>query len=117
MFYNFQTFQNSVFLTALAASMVSGFFLVVGMTPFDVVATRLFNQGTFFNLIFHEYEKLLSMVFSYVVLQASTKTAKAFFTTTSSIALSRHSRLKECVAFTKDSLRIIGVPRLTPCST
>lgn len=42
-----QTFQKSVFLTAFAASMVSGFFLVVGMTPFDVVATRLFNQGTY----------------------------------------------------------------------
>ena len=25
--------------------MFSGFFLAVGMTPFDVVATRLFNQG------------------------------------------------------------------------
>lgn len=42
-----QTFKKSVFLTALASSMVSGFFLVVGMTPFDVVATRLFNQGMF----------------------------------------------------------------------
>lgn len=44
-FKQYETFQHSVFLTALASSMVSGFFLVVGMTPFDVVATRLFNQG------------------------------------------------------------------------
>lgn len=43
--FYFQSFKHSVFLTALASSMVSGFFLVVGMTPFDVVATRLFNQG------------------------------------------------------------------------
>ncbi|KAJ6645675.1 Solute carrier family 25 member 35 [Pseudolycoriella hygida] len=44
-FMEYETFKNSTFLTATAASMVSGFFLVVGMTPFDVVATRLFNQG------------------------------------------------------------------------
>lgn len=31
--------------------MVSGFFLVVGMTPFDVVATRLFNQGSVVSII------------------------------------------------------------------
>lgn len=41
----YQVFQESVFLTALAASMISGLFTVVAMTPFDVVATRLFNQG------------------------------------------------------------------------
>lgn len=40
-----QVFRESVFLTAVTASMVSGFFTVVAMTPFDVVATRLFNQG------------------------------------------------------------------------
>lgn len=40
-----QFFQNSVFLTAVTASMVSGMCTVVCMTPFDVVATRLFNQG------------------------------------------------------------------------
>lgn len=44
-FLEYEMFRNSVFLTALSASMVSGFFTVVGMTPFDVVATRLFNQG------------------------------------------------------------------------
>lgn len=32
-------------MTAAGASMVSGGLLVFGMTPFDVVATRLFNQG------------------------------------------------------------------------
>ena len=44
-FFIFQVFRESVFLTALTASMVSGWFTVVAMTPFDVVATRLFNQG------------------------------------------------------------------------
>lgn len=29
----------------IAASVVTGWFMVCGMTPFDVVATRLFNQG------------------------------------------------------------------------
>lgn len=41
----FHVFQQSVFLTALASSMVSGFFACVCMTPFDVIATRIFNQG------------------------------------------------------------------------
>lgn len=34
-----------MFLTASGAAMISGIFLVVAMTPFDVVSTRLFNQG------------------------------------------------------------------------
>lgn len=38
-------FEQSVFLTALFSSMVSGFFACVCMTPFDVIATRMFNQG------------------------------------------------------------------------
>lgn len=29
--------------------MISGVFLSIGMTPFDVVATRLFNQGLLFS--------------------------------------------------------------------
>ncbi|XP_055378671.1 solute carrier family 25 member 35-like [Condylostylus longicornis] len=41
----YEVFSNSVFLNACASSMVSGFFTVIFMTPFDVVATRLFNQG------------------------------------------------------------------------
>lgn len=40
-----QFFQQSTILTATVASMVTGGFLVMGMTPFDVVATRMFNQG------------------------------------------------------------------------
>ncbi|XP_055320378.1 solute carrier family 25 member 35-like isoform X2 [Sitodiplosis mosellana] len=40
-----ETFKHSTFLTPLAASLISGIFLSIGMTPFDVVATRLFNQG------------------------------------------------------------------------
>lgn len=43
---NYEIFRNSVFLTAFGSSMVSGFFTCVCMSPFDVVATRLFNQGT-----------------------------------------------------------------------
>uniref|UniRef100_A0A182N0P6 Mitochondrial oxaloacetate carrier protein n=1 Tax=Anopheles dirus TaxID=7168 RepID=A0A182N0P6_9DIPT len=37
--------RESVALTAFGASMVSGFFTCVFMSPFDVIATRLFNQG------------------------------------------------------------------------
>jgi len=33
-------------LNALAASMLSGVVVVTTMTPFDVVSTRLYNQGT-----------------------------------------------------------------------
>lgn len=31
---------------ALAAAMVSGFAVVLAMTPFDVISTRLYNQPT-----------------------------------------------------------------------
>lgn len=41
----YEFFADSIFFTALGASMVSGFFTAVTMTPFDTVATRLFNQG------------------------------------------------------------------------
>lgn len=41
----YSVFEQSVFLTAVLSSMVSGFFACVCMTPFDVIATRMFNQG------------------------------------------------------------------------
>lgn len=41
----YEFFAESIFFTALGASMVSGLFTAVAMTPFDVVATRMFNQG------------------------------------------------------------------------
>ncbi|XP_055856636.1 solute carrier family 25 member 35-like [Episyrphus balteatus] len=44
-FVQYEIFQKSFLLTAIGSSMVSGFFAVVCMTPFDVVATRMFNQG------------------------------------------------------------------------
>lgn len=44
-FGGYDLFANSIFLTALASSMISGFVTCVGMTPFDVIVTRIFNQG------------------------------------------------------------------------
>lgn len=41
----YEIFRSSVFLTAVSASIISGFFVSIVMTPFDVVATRIFNQG------------------------------------------------------------------------
>lgn len=41
----YEIFQKSVLLTAIGSSMASSFCAVVCMTPFDVVATRMFNQG------------------------------------------------------------------------
>ncbi|KAL5290556.1 SLC25A34.2 family protein [Megaselia abdita] len=41
----YDAFKDSIFLTAAGSAMISGFFTVVAMTPFDVVSTRLFNQG------------------------------------------------------------------------
>lgn len=41
----YELFKNSVLLTAIGSSMASSFCAVVCMTPFDVVATRVFNQG------------------------------------------------------------------------
>uniref|UniRef100_A0A182SAR1 Mitochondrial carrier protein n=1 Tax=Anopheles maculatus TaxID=74869 RepID=A0A182SAR1_9DIPT len=45
LFAQFDWARESVAITAFAASMVSGFFTCVFMSPFDVIATRLFNQG------------------------------------------------------------------------
>ncbi|XP_050071480.1 solute carrier family 25 member 35-like [Anopheles maculipalpis] len=45
LFQQFDWARESVAITAFAASMVSGFFTCVFMSPFDVIATRLFNQG------------------------------------------------------------------------
>jgi solute carrier family 25, member 34/35 len=41
----YEFFAGSIFYTALGASMVSGLFTAITMTPFDTVATRMFNQG------------------------------------------------------------------------
>lgn len=46
----YEFFADSVFFTAFGASMVSGLFTAVSMTPFDTVATRMFNQGLQSNL-------------------------------------------------------------------
>lgn len=40
-----QVFRGTHMPVVIAASVVSGWMVVCGMTPFDVVATRLFNQG------------------------------------------------------------------------
>lgn len=41
----YEFFADSIFFTAVGASMVSGLSTAVAMTPFDTVATRMFNQG------------------------------------------------------------------------
>lgn len=41
----FEFFNGSIFLTALASSILSGFYTSLAMNPFDTVATRMFNQG------------------------------------------------------------------------
>jgi solute carrier family 25, member 34/35 len=41
----YEFFADSIFYTAFIASMVSGLCTAVTMTPFDTVATRMFNQG------------------------------------------------------------------------
>jgi solute carrier family 25 protein 34/35 len=42
---DYEVFQHSTVLTAFAASIVGGVFQAVCMTPFDLVSTRLYNQG------------------------------------------------------------------------
>ncbi|XP_006062971.1 solute carrier family 25 member 35 isoform X2 [Bubalus kerabau] len=44
--YNHQIFPPQSWKVALAAAMVSGIAVVLAMTPFDVVSTRLYNQPT-----------------------------------------------------------------------
>ncbi len=41
-----QVFREDSVLNAIAASMISGVVVVIFMTPFDVISTRLYNQGT-----------------------------------------------------------------------
>ena len=41
-----QIFKEESILNPLAASMMSGVVVVLVMTPWDVVSTRLYNQGT-----------------------------------------------------------------------
>lgn len=41
----YELFADSIFFTAVGASLVSGFFCTLCMSPFDVISTRLFNQG------------------------------------------------------------------------
>lgn len=45
--------KNNTWVSALAASMLSGMAVVIFMTPMDVVSTRLYNQGISFQ--FHQY--------------------------------------------------------------
>ncbi|KAH9498438.1 hypothetical protein Btru_008254 [Bulinus truncatus] len=40
----FKVFKPNSFMTTFSASMVSGIFVTVFMTPFDVISTRLYNQ-------------------------------------------------------------------------
>lgn len=42
----FETFNESIFLTAFTSSILSGFYTSLAMNPFDTIATRMFNQGT-----------------------------------------------------------------------
>ncbi|XP_065075892.1 solute carrier family 25 member 35-like [Ochlerotatus camptorhynchus] len=44
-FVQYELFQESVVLTALASSTVAGFFTSVLMSPCDVITTRMTNQG------------------------------------------------------------------------
>ncbi len=46
---DYKIFKESIFLTAVFSSIMSGFVTCVFMTPFDTVATRIFNQGENFN--------------------------------------------------------------------
>ncbi len=45
-YFALQIFHKGSLFNALGASMLSGVVVVMFMTPFDVVSTRLYNQGT-----------------------------------------------------------------------
>lgn len=42
----YEIFQRTPLTTSFLASIVSGVFQTVMITPFDLVSTRLYNQGT-----------------------------------------------------------------------
>lgn len=41
----YETFSESLMLTAFTSSILSGFYTSLAMNPFDTIATRMFNQG------------------------------------------------------------------------
>ena len=43
--FTLQVFPTNHWMTGLSASLASGVVVVAFMTPFDVVSTRLYNQG------------------------------------------------------------------------
>ncbi|GAB6019783.1 hypothetical protein CHUAL_001331 [Chamberlinius hualienensis] len=62
---NFQIFPRNSRWNAFSASMLSGCVVVMGMTPFDVVSTRLYNQGVdangkglFYSSVFDCFKKI-----------------------------------------------------------
>lgn len=42
---HFQIFTDSPLMTSFVSSMMGGTLMSLAMTPFDVIATRLYNQG------------------------------------------------------------------------
>lgn len=116
-FCELQSLGEKPILITLLASMISGVFLSIGMTPFDVVATRLFNQGLQLFLFplakrnENSFQSLCLCVDSHLKkffnfsfdLKESTRMERDCFTTTSSIASLKHSKSKECAACTRDS--------------
>lgn len=44
----YETFEEKPILNAFGSSMIVGIFVAASMTPFDLIATRLYNQGKIF---------------------------------------------------------------------
>ncbi|XP_031349945.1 solute carrier family 25 member 35-like isoform X2 [Photinus pyralis] len=64
---NYPTFQNSPVLTAFVASMTSGVVIGLCMTPFDLIALRLYNQGVDANgkgLLYNGYLDCVGKIWS-----------------------------------------------------
>lgn len=104
----YEFFADSIFFTALGASMVSGLFTAITMTPFDTVATRMFNQGRL-----KEFSRLLQ-IFSLVSIQVSMRKAKVCCTRTSWTASSKRCASKDSGRSTKVSQRTTCDSHLTP---
>lgn len=65
-FAQYEMFQQSVVLNALAASSVAGFFMCVLMSPVDVVTTRMTNQGSCLGLL-EQVEEMLYFSFIFII--------------------------------------------------
>lgn len=82
----FQTFQQSTVLTPFVSSAASGITMSIIITPIDVIATRLFNQGAFISIqiriayLYNIYNKSCFITYyHFLIISGVSKDGKGLF--------------------------------------